>query len=185
MKFNKEQFKNKINLEVWDSLVQKTKDDIENALKEYQPRTHCMKCYCYNEDGEIAHEFEKQKELFQLLGTSQTTISTYLNKQWNLKGYLLSKLKLDKEQAKTIYKFNRENGFTYQSNTTKRKQPIYCYNQNGKLEGAYDCQHSYFQRFRQGTNVLEKDKIYENRLISKKRYDSITARRIYNLLLKT
>lgn len=170
----------KINWENWNRIVEQTKQDIAELLKGYkQPKqlSRHETSYIYNEDGELVKEFETQLDCARFLGGSKATICNYLKRQWNYGGYLLSLEELRPDIAFAMYRYNREHGNVFIHGQTKKRIPIYSYNEDGKLVGAYETQYQWAKVTKKNnTFIKDVDRIVYDRLVSKHRYDEATAK---------
>lgn len=177
---SKELFECKINWENWNKIVEQTRRDIAELLKDYKQPTKLSRhetSYIYNEDGELVKEFETQLDCARFLGGNRATICNYLKKQWNYNGYLLSLEKLRPDIAFAMYRYNRKHGYIFIQGDTKKRIPIYSYNADGKLVGAYETQYQWSKVTKKGNTFIKKaDRIVDDRLVSKHRYDAETAR---------
>lgn len=180
---SKELFECDINWDNWNRIVEQTKREIAELLKDYkQPKLLARHetSYIYNSDGELIKEFETQLDCARFLGGNKATICNYLKRQWNYKGYLLSLEELRKDVAFAMYKYNVEHGNVFIEGETKKRIPIYCYNKDGKLVGAYETQYQWAIVFKKGNSFIKDvDRIVDDRLVSKHRYDAETAREKY------
>ena len=177
---SKELFECEINWENWNRIVEQTRRDIAELLKDYKQPTKLARhetSYIYNEDGELVKEFETQLDCARFLGGRNTTISNYLKRQWNYKGYLLSLEELRPDIAFAMYRYNKEHGNVFIEGETKKRIPIYSYNADGKLVGAYETQYQWAKVTKKGNTFIKKaDRIVDERLVSKNRYDEATAK---------
>lgn len=177
---SKELFECQINWENWNRIVEQTKREIAEALKDYkQPKQLARHetSYIYNEDGELVKEFETQLDCARFLGGNAATVSNYLKRQWNYKGYLLSLEELRKDVAFAMHRYNREHGNVYIEGDTKKRIPIYSYNADGQLVGAFSTQYQWAKVAKKGNSFIKNaDRIVDDRLVSKNRYDAETAR---------
>lgn len=62
----------KIRWDVFDRLIAKNREPIENAIKKYN-----FKIYCYNIDGQLLNIFQASKEAAEVTGIEITLINTY------------------------------------------------------------------------------------------------------------
>ena len=180
---SKELFKSSINWENWNRIVEQTRLDIAEQLKDYKqpkPLARHETSYIYNEDGELVKEFETQLDCARFLGGSKATVSNYLKRQWNYSGYLLSLEELRPDIAFAMHRYNREHGNVFIHGETKKRIPIYSYNEDGKLVAAYETQYQWAKVTKKGnTFIKDVDRIVNDRLVSKQRYDEATAREKY------
>lgn len=167
----------------WDEIVEQTKREIAELLKDYKQPTKLIRhetSYIYNEDGELVKEFETQLECARFLCGNKVTVSNYLKRHWNYKGYLLSLEELRKDVAFAMYKYNVEHGNVFIEGDTKKRVPIYSYNADGKLVGAFETQYQWAKVTKKGNTFIKKvDRIVDDRLVSKHRYDEATAKQMY------
>ena len=180
---SKELFECEINWENWNRIVEQTRRDIAELLKDYKQPTKLARhetSYIYNEDGELVKEFETQLDCARFLGGNNATICNYLKRQWNYKGYLLSLEKLRPDIAFAMHRYNRQHGNVFIEGETKKRIPIYSYNADGKLVGAYETQYQWAKVTKKGNSFIKKaDRIVDDRLVSKHRYDEATAKQMF------
>ena len=176
----REVFPDEINWEFWDKLVEKTRKEIAEALKDYHEEKPPI-FYLYNQEGELVKQFNTKKDCAKFLGGSETTIRNYLIKQWIFKGYLLSQEELRKDIAFAIYRSNLEHGNVYLEGSTQKKIPIYSYNQEGKLVGAYESKNQWAKSNNRAASLLNNgDRIIDGRLVSVNKYTENKAKTLYN-----
>jgi hypothetical protein len=177
---SKELFECEINWENWNRIVEQTRRDIAELLKDYKQPTKLARhetSYIYNKDGELVKEFETQLDCARFLGGNKATVSNYLKRQWNYNGYLLSLEELRPDIAFALHRYNREHGYIFIHGDTKKRIPIYSYNADGKLVGAYETQYKWAKVTKKGNTFIKKaDRIVNERLVSKNRYDEATAK---------
>ena len=168
---------------MWDEIVEQTKRDIAELLKDFKQPTQLSRhdtSHIYNKDGELVKEFETQLECARFLCGNKVTVSNYLKRQWNYNGYLLSQEELRPDIAFAMYKYNVEHGNVFIKGDTKRRTPIYSYNADGKLVGAYETQYQWAKVTRKWNTFIKKvDRIVDDRLVSKNRYDEATAKQMF------
>ena len=180
MIISREILNNYINWENWNRIVEQTRRDIAELLKDYKQHTKHETSYIYNEDGELVKGFQTQSDCAIFLGGNKTTVSNYLKRQWNYNGYLLSQEELRKDVAFAMHKYNVEHGNVFILGETKKRIPIYSYNADGKLVGAYETQYQWTKVAKKGNSFIKKaDRIVDDRLISKHRYDEATAKQMF------
>lgn len=167
----------------WDEIVEQTKRDIAELLKDYKQPTQLSRhetSYIYNKDGELVKKFETQLDCAKYLGGTKATICNYLKRQWNYGGYLLSLEELRPDIAFAMHRYNKEHGNVFIHGQTKKRVPIYSYNADGKLVGAYETQYQWAKVTKKGnTFIKDVDRIVYDRLVSKNRYDEATAKQMY------
>ena len=180
---SKELFECKINWENWNRIVEQTRLDIAEQLKDYKQPTKLARhetSYIYNADGKLVKEFETQLDCAKYLGGSKATICNYLKRQWNYGGYLLSLEELRPDIAFAMHRYNKEHGNVFIHGQTKKRIPIYSYNEDGRLVAAYETQYQWAKVTKKGnTFIKDVDRIVYDRLVSKHRYDEATASQKY------
>jgi hypothetical protein len=171
----------KIHWEKWDELVEQTKRDIEEYLKNNKYKIkirNCNTCYAYNKEGELVHVFESFKDCANNLNANATTIKRYIDKQWVYNELLLSKEELKPDVAFAIYRMATEHGNIY----TKTSNPVYCYNQDGKLVSIYESLRDWaFHENNDNVNsrLYKEDRRINNKLVSLNYYATDVARELY------
>jgi len=172
-----------INWENWNRIVEQTKRDIAEALKDFKAPTQQI-ARLYNEDGELVKTFNTQRECAEYLKGVKSTVSNYLKKQWNYNGYLLSLEELRKDVAFAMFKFNKEHGKAYFEGCTKKQIPVYIYSREGRLVGAYSSQYKWSKANKKGNTLISKsDRVFDDRLVSINRYKVEEAKKQYQAIL--
>lgn len=174
-------YPNAINWELWDELVEKTRREIAEAMKNRKPATPIY--YIYNGEGELVRQFSTKRECAYFIGGSETTIRNYILKQWIYKGYLLTYKKLSKEEAIDLYNYNVAHGNVYLEGGNQKKMPIYAYNADGKLVGVFESKSKWSKVYKRTTSLLKDgDRVIMDRLVSTNKYSVETAKELYNKL---
>lgn len=189
---NREEFKDMINWELWDKLVKKTREDIDEILKNSYPpkaQTKKYKCYAYNNEGELAYLWDTQREMYYHFPDACTsTLCNYVNHDYIFNNLMLSRYEYPKEIAHQKYRHALEHGKVYQGiNNRSRKKPVYSYNEVGKMIGLYESCYIwarknglqyYSSQFKQGDIILN------DILSSNNFYDEATAKEKYQEIKK-
>jgi hypothetical protein len=179
----KEISNDRINWENWDRIVARTRAEIAEVLSGYvspQRPSRNVKCYLYSSDGELVKQIESKSLCSKYLNGNVTTVANYVQRQWIYNGFLLSQETLTKDVAAAMYRDRLAHGKVFIPNERKKRIPLYSYNKDGKLVGAYDSKYQWQMQHKKGTTLLKKgDRVIDDRLISENRYDEETARRIY------
>jgi len=192
IEITREQFKDEINWGKWDEIVALTRKQIAEALKDYKAPINKYKdgyeVYGYNNNGELVKHWNTKRDCCEDLNGNGTTVYNYLKQEWIYKGYLLSKEELTKDVAFAKYRFAMEHGKVFVDGTwknAKKRKPIYCYNENGKLVGAYESGYKWANAYgykSYNAKLIKNDRIVQSRLTSYNFYDEITASEIYKEL---
>ena len=179
----RELFKDEQGYQFWLDLVEKTRNEIAEALKNYNPK-HKFTCYIYNKDGQLVKTFFSKKECSDFVKGSETTVSNYLKNKWVFKGFLLSLEPLETVTAIELYKYNLEHGNVYLEGTTSKKKPIYCYNETGKLVALYESITEWSKNNNRSINYISYgDRIVNDRLVSTNKYSEEMAHELYTKLV--
>lgn len=142
----KEISNDRINWENWDRIVAQTRAEIAELLTGYispQRPSRNVKCYLYSSDGELVKEIESKSQCSKYLNGNVTTVANYVQRQWIYNGFLLSKEELTKDVAAAMYRDRQAHGQVFIPNERKKRIPLYSYNKDGKLVGAYDSKYQW------------------------------------------
>lgn len=176
----------RINWEKWDNLVEQTKRDIEEYLKNNQYkklRANSNTCYAYNKEGELVHVYNNLKDCINNLNGNGTTIKKYIDNQWIYCEFLLSKEELRTDIAFALYRMAIEHGNIYTKSKVKKTNPVYCYNQDGKLVSLYESLREWAIRENNDnvcSRLYKEDRRINNKLVSLNYYTTDVARELYN-----
>ncbi len=174
-------YEGKVNWEKWDELVEQTKRDIEEYLKNYKyvkQRANSHTCYAYNKEGELVHVYDNLKDCANSLNGNSTTISKYIDNNWIYCEFLLSKEELKQDVAFALYKMAIEHGNIF----VKTSKLVYCYNQDGKLVSLYESLKEWaFHENNDNVNsrLYKEDRRINNKLVSLNYYTTDVARELY------
>lgn len=166
----------KINKEVWNKIVEKTKQEIEEILEGYNAPTfhQKIKCYLYDADGNLHKEFDTLTECAFYINSCPITLKKYLEKEYIFNGYLINNKVLTKEDAKKLYEYNKENNKEYRRNyphTDKATAPAYIYDKEGNLIESISIRHKWAREHHKANSFAAKcDRIYKGNLISVNQY---------------
>lgn len=179
----REEFKDYINWEKWDKLVEKTKAEIEEYFNTNKcaNRTNSYICYAYNSEGKLVHTYSNLKNCVESLNANAATIKKYIDNQWIYCGCLLSKEALRTDVAFALYRMAIEHGNVYSKE--HKTNPVFTYNQNGKLVGAFKSVRTWAEKEHDNkilSSLYNKDKIVNNKLVSLSKYDEEKAKQQYS-----
>lgn len=184
MNISREILKDYINWEHWDRVVEETKQEIRECLKDYEntKRKNSYACYGYNQDGELVHVWSNLKEMTKAFDNNcSATICKYVKNQWVLHGCLVTKEKLSKDTAFELYKRAIEHGNVF--STEHKANPVYTYNQNGKLVGVYRSMRTWAEKEHDNksiSTIYYEDRIVNDKLVSLNKYDEEKAKQQYS-----
>lgn len=180
----REEFKDYINWEKWDKLVEKTKAEIEEYFNTNKcvNRTNSYICYAYNKEGELVHTYSNLKKCVESLNANAATIKKYIDNQWIYRDYLLSKEALRKDVAFALYRMAIEHGNIYTKSSVKKTNPVYCYNQDGKLVSLYESLKEWAIRENNDnvcSRLYKEDRRINDKLVSLNYYTTDVAKELY------
>lgn len=190
----------KINWELWDRLVEQTRNELDeyfkthNSLQKKLGNNRAV-VFAYDNNGNEIHVFDCNQDCAIYFNANQSTIHKYSICNYIYNNTLLSRERLRKDVAFAMYRYALEHGKVYQGkiHATKTMKTVYSYSPSGKMIGVYEslnqfckCNDIRSQLYTIRRRLTaHKDILVKQRLITYNFYDEDFAKEVYdNLKLK-